>query len=124
MKLSDNPVIVTENITTGNNGEAKAAAFLREQNFIILRRNYRTPPGGEIDIIARNNDYLIFVEVKSRSGNSFGGPLYAVSPGQLKRIRRSAEYFLNEVELPELLCRFDLIALENDTLSWIQDIIR
>ncbi len=108
----------------GTRGEARATAFLREQGFTILRRNYRSPAGGEIDIIARNHKYLLFVEVKARGSSTFGGPLYALTPKQLKRIHRGALHFLTSTAGAGLICRFDLITLEGETLSWIKDILR
>ncbi len=108
----------------GKEGEARAAAFLRKQGFTILRRNFMAPGRNEIDIIARDATSLIFVEVKSRSGSAFGGAHYAISKGQLQRMRRAAHYFLQISPRLNLICRFDLIALENGGLTWITDIIR
>src|SRR5207249_1147092 len=62
----------------GRRGEKLAARFLRAHGYKILRRNFRAPRGGEVDIVCREKDALVFVEVKTRSTIYFGAPAEAV----------------------------------------------
>lgn len=102
--------------------EQKAAAYLREQGYVIERMNLFTP-FGEIDIVARKERTLVFVEIKYRSKNTFGDPLDAVDHRKQKRICKAAMYFYRfhgyEEQVP---CRFDVIAIYKDqTIRHIQD---
>jgi len=77
----------------GIKGEEIAADYLKENGFSIVRRNYRTKIG-EIDIIATKGGVLYFFEVKVRGKDRLIDPLEAVTPGKIRRIRRTAEYYL------------------------------
>ena len=79
----------------GRLGEELAALLLAEQEYEILFRNYRCR-FGEIDIIARKKGILVFVEVKTRTGNEFGEPAEAVTRSKQQKIRQTALHFLNE----------------------------
>ncbi|SMX71987.1 MULTISPECIES: YraN family protein [Brevibacterium] len=70
----------------GQTGEDLAAGFLQRQGMVIIERNFRCPRG-EIDIIARDGDTIVFVEVKTRRTLALGSPLEAVTRAKLKRIR-------------------------------------
>ena len=107
----------------GDGAEERACDFLSSNGFLILRRNYRFGRVGEIDIIAKGGGIVVFVEVRSRSGMSFGGALASVSASKIGKIKKTAEAYLRAN--PDVsLCRFDLIAIDNGKLEWIQDIIR
>jgi len=95
---------------TGRDGEDAACALLLSQGFEILDRNYRTR-FGEIDIVARKKDLLVFAEVKARTSFAFGGPLAAVTPAKQKKITVAALYYLKEKNLRPDSIRFDVIAL-------------
>lgn len=112
---------------TGDLGESRAVEFLRLNGFEILERNYRYSRYGEIDIIGRKDPYLVFFEVKSRSGDAYGGPLYSISTSKKKTLRKIAKHYLSchpELYTTDIICRFDLIALVKGDISWIEDIIR
>ena len=79
--------------STGSCYERKAADYLKQQGLFILRYNYRCR-FGEIDLIARDGEYLVFVEVKYRKDNSSGYSLAAVNPAKQKTICKVARYFL------------------------------
>ncbi|WP_101571250.1 MULTISPECIES: YraN family protein [unclassified Brevibacterium] len=70
----------------GQTGEDLAAEFLQRQGMVVIERNFRCPRG-EIDIIARDGDTIVFVEVKTRRTFALGSPLEAVTRAKLKRIR-------------------------------------
>jgi putative endonuclease len=97
-------------IKTGREGEQAAARFLENNGYTILERNYRRK-FGEIDIIARHNDYLVFIEVKTRAGHSHGDPLEAVTFRKQKQISRVAQYYLQERQLHDIPARFDVVAV-------------
>ena len=94
----------------GNAGEDLAAAALKKQGYKILERNYRTPLG-EIDLIARHQGFLVFLEVKTRRSLHFGQPQEAVSPAKQKRLKRLADYYLKQKRLGEVPVRFDVVAI-------------
>ena len=73
----------------GRNGEAIAARHLVRSGLTIVERNWRCPQG-EIDLVARDRDDLVFVEVKTRSSVAYGHPLEAITPRKLARLRRLA----------------------------------
>jgi putative endonuclease len=92
----------------GDRGERMAARFLRRQGMRILMRGYPTHHG-EIDLIARDGDTLVFVEVKTRRQ---GVPAEAVTPEKQRRITLAALHFLREHGLLEQRCRFDIVAID------------
>lgn len=98
---------------TGNLGEKVAVDYLKGKGYRIIETNYRCR-SGEIDIVARKGDYLIFAEVRTRSDLSFGGPEESISWSKAQHMGRSAEYYAQSHEgLPESW-RVDLIAIEID----------
>jgi putative endonuclease len=94
----------------GRWGEKVACRFLRREGYRILGRNY-VSPAGEIDVVARDGDMLVFVEVKTRSGTEFGGPLEAVGREKQRRIVRMARWYLAKHRIEEYPCRFDVVAV-------------
>jgi putative endonuclease len=99
---------------TGNKGEQLAAQHLRQLGFGIVEMNYRYGHG-EIDIIARDDEVLVFCEVKSRSSDKYGEPEYALTPKKQQQIRRIAQAYLYEHEIKEQACRFDVVAIRFNT---------
>jgi putative endonuclease len=87
---------------------------LRELGFRLERRNLRTPDG-EIDIVAREGDTLVFVEVKARATRSFGGALGAVDARKRARIRAVAEDYLQFFP-PQAKVRFDVVTIDGDAI--------
>ena len=77
----------------GQTGEDLAAEFLQQQGMVIIERNFRCPRG-EIDIIARDGETIVFVEVKTRRTLALGSPLEAVTRAKLKRIRMLSAIWL------------------------------
>ena len=92
----------------GNSGEDIAAEFLGKKGYRILERNYRSRRG-EIDIIAKDKDEIVFVEVKTRKVLKCGLPAEAVDDNKQKHLHRVAEYFLYRNNLIDCYCRFDVI---------------
>lgn len=94
----------------GLDGEQCAVEALLAQGYVILARRYRTR-FGELDIVAREGDTLVFVEVKARRGMAFGLPEDAVHWRKRRRLARLAEAFLAEARLLDVPCRFDVVAI-------------
>jgi putative endonuclease len=94
----------------GRSGEEIAAAYLRRKKFRIVCRGFRFHKG-EIDIIARDGDTLVFIEVKTRRNQDFGRPEDAVTPLKQNQIRRLAEAYLAMNNLADVPCRFDVLSL-------------
>lgn len=92
--------------TIGDKGEEYAVKHLRKQGYKIVVRNYRKRYG-EIDIIAENKEYIVFVEVKTRHENSMTQPVDAVDKRKRMRLIKTASAFLSENET-EKFCRFDV----------------
>jgi len=94
----------------GDAGEDLAAKVLKKQGYKILERNYVTPIG-EIDIIARHQGDLVFIEVKTRRSNKFAEPRDAVNPAKQARLQRLADYYLQRKRLGEVEMRFDVVGI-------------
>jgi|SRR3954447_5687831 len=93
----------------GRRGEKLAAKFLRRHGYKILYRNFRGRTGGEIDIVARHGDTLVFVEVKTRGSEEFGRPFETIRRDQQRRISRGALAWLRLLDNPDILFRFDAV---------------
>jgi putative endonuclease len=93
----------------GARGEKLACRFLKRSGYKILFRNFRGRSGGEIDVVCRDNDTLVFVEVKTRTREDFGRPLEAVDRAKQKRISRGALAWLRMLDNPDILFRFDVV---------------
>ena len=104
----------------GQVGEKKAVTYLKKQKFKILCRNYKTKLG-EIDIIAKDNDYVVFIEVKTRSSITYGAPSEAVNKAKQHKYILVANQYLMQNKLTESPCRFDVIEIENGKINHIID---
>ncbi len=93
--------------TIGNFGENEAEKFLRKNGYKILERNYETKLG-EIDIIAQKDDYICFIEVKTRSNENYGTPRDAVNYHKQKKIISVAKYYML-TKNKDMFLRFDVI---------------
>src|SRR5437660_11228107 len=89
-----------EHIRRGTLGEKLARRFLRKNGYKILYRNFRGHGGGEIDIVARDKDTLVFIEVKTRTHEEFGRPLSAVDRQKRKQISRGGLAWLRLLDNP------------------------
>ena len=88
-----------------------AARCLRRQGFKILYRNFRGRHGGEIDLVCRDGETLVFVEVKTRTQEEFGRPVEAVGARKQLRISQGALAWLRLLGNPEILFRFDVVEI-------------
>ena len=99
-----------DNRGVGKRGEEIAASYLKGQKFTIVERNFRCK-GGEVDIIAREGNTLVFVEVKSRRTLLFGPPQMALTPFKQRQISKAALTWLAQKKLFGTSARFDVIAI-------------
>ncbi|MFA7229794.1 MAG: YraN family protein [Victivallaceae bacterium] len=99
-----------KHLRLGITGENKACALLRSKNADIICRNYKVK-AGEIDIVARDGGMLVFAEVKTRRHTSRSRPAEGLSLKQKKRIYRAAMNYLNAIDRPHCVFRFDLIEI-------------
>ena len=96
------------NKSIGVKGEILAEKFLKNKGYIILEKNFRCKLG-EIDIIAKDNDYICFIEVKSRTTLIFGTPKESVTKTKQNKIIRVANYFILKNHLEKYNFRFDVV---------------
>lgn len=106
----------------GDAGEARALAHLERAGLRLLARNYRTPGrgGGEIDLIMQTPDgTCVFVEVRQRKSSTHGGAAATIGATKQARLKLAARHYLmRQASLPP--CRFDVIAIDGDQVSWMQ----
>jgi putative endonuclease len=104
----------------GDVGEELAARFLTERGYVVLSRNYRCTVG-EIDLICRDGETLIFVEVKTRRGTAFGVPEEAVTARKLARLEAAGQDYLQRFDCPDSW-RIDVVAVELDSTGKLLEI--
>jgi putative endonuclease len=105
----------------GEAAEALAAAFLERKGLAIVARNYRCRLG-EIDVVAREGDTTVFVEVRRRASAAFGGAAASITAAKRARLVRAARHYLSRLKtMPP--CRFDALLIEGDPprIEWIRD---
>lgn len=107
----------------GEAGEALAARLLRKRGYQVIATNYRTPLG-EIDIIARDGDTIVFVEVKARRSGRFGAPKEAVTPRKQRKISMVALFYLKTTRQSQARARFDVVSIRSGPQGPSVEIIR
>jgi len=110
------------NIEFGRLGEEKAIEFLKKKGYKILERNYKTKIG-EIDIIAKKNKKIIFIEVKTRSSYNFGRPEESVNEKKLKKIESVAQIYLQSQKI-NLPYSFEVLSILKDGEKFNFEIIQ
>lgn len=93
----------------GEDAENACCRYLQKQGLRLLERNYRCRMG-ELDLIMREADTLVFVEVRFRKQQDFGGALASITPAKQKKLRRAAEFFMQQNRL-DCSARFDVVAM-------------
>jgi len=100
--------MTTQRQALGAYGERVAARHLQEQGLVVLDRNWRCSDG-EVDIVLRDGDDVVFCEVKTRRGDSFGPPSLAVTHDKVRRLRKLACHWLAEARVRPREIRFDVV---------------
>jgi putative endonuclease len=98
----------TARLELGERGEDAAAKFLRRHGYKILVRRFKSR-AGELDIVARQKDWLVFIEVKTRKTEQFGGPSEAVNREKQRHMSRVALDYLRLLDNPRIKFRFDIV---------------
>ena len=101
-------------------GEKTAVKYLKSQKYKILETNYKRSTG-EIDIIAKDGDYIVFVEVKTRTNDACGMPSEAVNHKKQLKYLKTAEFYLLEKSLNDMPCRFDVIEILDGQINHINN---
>ncbi len=104
----------------GSEYEKKAGEYLISQGYEIVEYNFRCRIG-EIDLIARDGEYLVFCEVKYRAGAAKGHPAEAVGIRKQRVISKCAAYYLTTRHLPGISCRFDVVSVEGNEITLIKN---
>jgi putative endonuclease len=111
-------------LKTGRQGEELAAHYLRKKGYVILERNFKCP-FGEMDIVARHGDVLIFIEVRSRRSEGFGEPLESIRLIKQKKLSRIALCYIQKYHLQGRKARFDVLGVkirpEGHEIEMVQD---
>jgi putative endonuclease len=102
------PAAKATHLTLGERGELAARKFLRKQGMKFLTANYRTPRG-ELDLVFRDKDCLVFIEVKTRSSEDWERPAAAVDRERRRRLTRAALDYLRAIRNPQIKVRFDIV---------------
>ena len=106
---------------TGDAAEDAALSYLRDRGLELVERNFRCK-GGEIDLIMREGETLVFIEVRARAGDSHGGAAASITPAKQRRLVIAAQHYLQRYRFPPA-CRFDVIALEGGRMDWLRNVI-
>ena len=107
---------------TGQAAELRALDYLKQQGLKLIAANYRSR-FGEIDLILRDGDVLVFTEVRLRSNNDFGGARASITATKQARLIKTAQQYLMQFTRPPA-CRFDAIllgAVNSGAIEWIRD---
>jgi putative endonuclease len=111
----------------GADAEERARRYLERQGLVMVERNFHSRRG-EIDLVMRDGDTLVFVEVRFRRNSRFGTAAESVTPAKQRRIIDAARYFLNcRRQWNDCICRFDVLAISGQTpqdMAWIKDAFR
>ena len=108
----------------GNHAENLALKFLKRHRLKLIERNFNCQYG-EIDLIMTDADYLVFVEVRYRQDQRFGGALASIDQRKQNKLRRSAEHYLIRTKKTDSPCRFDIICatgnINQPDIEWIKN---
>lgn len=106
----------------GSDAEQLAVSYLQRQHLVLVTQNYRCR-FGEIDLIMRDGGTLVFIEVRMRANDQFGGAAASITPAKQIKLIRTARHYLSEIN-NEPPCRFDAVLLSGDderNIEWIKD---
>lgn len=108
----------------GARAEELSCRFLLAHGLALITRNYRSRHG-EIDLVMRDRDTVVFVEVRMRSRGDFGGAVESIDARKRRRLVATAEHYLQRREHASTACRFDVVCVNanerNQEIEWIQD---
>lgn len=111
----------TELQIIGQEAEDRALAYLLDQGLTLVTRNFLCKVG-ELDLVMREGERLVFVEVRERSNPFYGGAAASISPAKQRRILRAAKFYLLR-HSPPPPCRIDVIAMDGGRITWLKNAI-
>ena len=107
---------------TGRHGEDLAHRYLRAKGFTVVARNWRPPQGGgEIDIVAWEGEWLVFVEVKTRTSAEWSAPERDIDLEKIQALRRAARDYIRRANADESRVRFDAISITGRTIQHLRE---
>ncbi|NML60516.1 YraN family protein [Massilia sp. RP-1-19] len=105
----------------GRIGEQEALTYLQQRGLELVETNFNCK-AGEIDLIMRERDTLVFVEVRKRSGKLKGAAADSITPAKKRRVICAAQLYLSRFpRMPE--CRIDVVTIDGDALEWLPNAI-
>ncbi len=114
-------------IELGRRGEAIALEYLKKLGYKLIAKNYNCPRYGEIDLIMQDRNYLVFIEVRTKSNTLYGTPLETINYEKRRQIEKMARQYLSREKVnPDTFCRFDLVGIvleknQNPEIEYIKD---
>lgn len=99
--------------TVGNRAENKALQYLKKRGLQCKERNFHSRYG-EIDLICLDKDVIVFVEVRYRKNQQFGGAVASITNSKIQKIRKTAALYIQKLKLQNQPCRFDVLCLTGD----------
>jgi putative endonuclease len=111
-----------DHLETGDWGEREAGKLLQSKGFRILGRNVRVGRRDEIDIVARDGEHLVFVEVKTRKNTDFGSPASAVDRKKKYTLSRAAVRYIKRLRAPPVYVRFDVVEVVGNVRAGVESI--
>ena len=112
MEVKQSNDFIGTNKEKGYSAEDTAADYLVKKGYEIIKRNFTFGKTGEIDIIAKHKNTLVFIEVKARANDKYGNPLDSITPGKQRKIRKTAEGYLYVNKIYDVECRFDVVSID------------
>ena len=107
-------------VERGHEGEERALVYLKKQGYTLLERNFRSR-FGEIDIIASEGGYTVFVEVKLRNVSSFGTSLESISAEKRRRLIKTAHFYLKQKKAYDKKVRFDVLGIDGPDVKLVKN---
>jgi putative endonuclease len=104
----------------GLQAEGKAVEVLKKKGYRVIERNFRSPLG-EIDIIAEEGGFLVFIEVKARNSPAFGDPLEAITDDKKRHIIRTALFYMKKHRWMKRRVRFDVVGLAGEQVKLVKN---
>lgn len=115
---------MTQTGTVGTHAENKALRYLKKQGLQCKVRNFHSRYG-EIDLICEQQNSIVFVEVRYRKNQQFGGAVASITTSKINKIRKTAEFYLQKNKLHDRACRFDVLCLSGDlknpNYNWLKN---
>ena len=115
------PPRLSEKQAQGRDWEQTALRHLRRHGLALIEANF-TCKGGEIDLVMRDGDTLVFVEVRQRADGRHGGAAASITPAKIRRLVRAAQVYLQRLPATPP-CRFDVVAIDGEQLEWLRNAI-